>query len=69
MAQENKIWCGIDVAKAVSKVGARRVVFGHLWELGHKSGRLTAPLIRRALNNARPNCPDVSFALWGDRVC
>ena len=61
--------CGIDVAKAVSKVGAKRVVFGHLWELGHKSGRLTAPLIRRALNRARPNCPDVSFALWGDRVC
>lgn len=61
--------CGIDVAKAVSKVGAKRVVFGHLWELGHKTGRLTAPLIRNALNRARPNCSDVSFALWGDRVC
>ena len=60
--------CGIDVAKAVAKVGAKRVVFGHLWELGHSTGRLSAPLIRRALNGARPNCPDVSFALWGDRV-
>ncbi|MBO4448902.1 MAG: MBL fold metallo-hydrolase [Kiritimatiellae bacterium] len=61
--------CGIDVAKAVSKVNAKRVVFGHLWELGHVSGRLKAPLIRRALNKARPHCSDVSFALWGDRVC
>ena len=60
--------CGIDVAKAVQKVGAKRIVFGHLWELGHKTGRLTSPMIRRALAKARPYCPDVSFALWGDRV-
>ena len=60
--------CGIDVAKAVRKVDPRRVVFGHLWELGHSTGRLTAPGIRHALNRARPLCGDVSFALWGDRV-
>ena len=60
--------CGIDVAKAVQKVNPRRVVFGHLWELGHKTGRLMAPQIRRSLCAARPQCPDVSFALWGDRI-
>ena len=63
--------CGIDVAKAVRKVEAERIVFGHLWELGRRNahrGRLDAPLVRRALENARPRCGDVSFALWGDRV-
>ena len=60
--------CGIDVGKAVRKVEPKRVVFGHLWELGHKTGRLTAPMIRRALMNARPHCGDVSFTLWGDKV-
>lgn len=60
--------CGIDVAKAVLKVRPKRIVFGHLWELAHKSGRLKAPLVRRALENARPHCDDVSFALWGVRI-
>ena len=60
--------CGIDVAKAVRKIDPKRVVFGHLWELGHKAGRLTSPHIRRALGAARPICADVSFALWGDRI-
>ncbi len=61
--------CGIDVAKAVSKVEAKRVVFGHLWELGHSTGRLTTPMVRRALERAKgAGCKDVSAALWGDRV-
>ena len=60
--------CGIKVADAVRRVGAGKVVFGHLWELGHKTGRLTSPMVRRALAAARPVCRDVSFALWGDRV-
>ena len=60
--------CGIDVAKAVRQVGAKRIVFGHLWELGHRTGRLTSPMIRNALAAARPECADVSFALWGDRI-
>lgn len=60
--------CGIDVAKAVEKVGAKRIVFGHLWELGHKTGRLNEPLIRRALEKAKPKCQDVSVAFWGDRI-
>ena len=60
--------CGIDVAEAVGRVRPRKLVFGHLWELGHEKGRLTTPMIRRALENAAPKCPDVSVALWGDRV-
>ena len=60
--------CGIDVARAVEIVNPKRIVFGHLWELGHKTGRLTAPLIRNALCAARGKCADVSFALWGDRI-
>ena len=61
--------CGIDVAKAVRKVGAKRIVFGHLWELGHGQGRLKEPQIRRALAKAEDaGCGDASVALWGDRV-
>lgn len=63
--------CGIDVAKAVGKVNAKRIVFGHLWELGHQTGhrgRLDEPLIRRALAAARPIVKDTSVAFWGDRV-
>ena len=60
--------CGINVAEAVQRINPKRVVFGHLWELGHKTGRLTAPLIRQGLNSARSACSDVSFALWGERI-
>ena len=60
--------CGIDVAKAVGKVNPKRVAFGHLWELGHKSGRLKTPMIRSALAKATTVCADVSVPLWGDRV-
>ena len=63
--------CGIDTAKAVAKVNAKRIVFGHLWELGHSTGhrgRLDEPLIRRALAAAQPVVANTSFALWGDRI-
>ena len=58
----------IDVADAVRRVLPKRVVFGHLWELGHKSGRLEAPLIKRSLEAASPYCGDVAPAFWGDRI-
>lgn len=57
--------------KAVKIVGASRIVFGHLWELGHDvghRGRLDEPLIRSALAAARPSCSDTSVAFWGDRI-
>ena len=63
--------CGIDTAKAVAKVNPKRIVFGHLWELGHLNkhrGRLDEPLIRRALAAARPVVKNTTLAFWGDRV-
>ncbi len=64
--------CGIDTLKAVAKVNAKRIVFGHLWELGHARnhrGRLDEPLIRPRLAWAREaGCRDVSVAFWGDRI-
>ena len=64
--------CGIDTRKAVEKVQAKRIVFGHLWELGHERGhrgRLDEPLIRPRLAWAKEaGCTDVSVAFWGDRV-
>ncbi|MDO4858209.1 MAG: hypothetical protein Q4A17_09720 [Thermoguttaceae bacterium] len=65
--------CGIDTAVAVKKINAKRIVFGHLWELGHKRGhvgmRLDEPLIRPRLVWAKEaGCEDVSVAFWGDRI-
>ena len=60
--------CGIDVEAAVRRVRPKRLAFGHLWELGHKSGRLTAPLLRNALAAARRAGADPVLALWGDRL-
>ena len=60
--------CGIDVEKAVRRVRPKRLAFGHLWELGHKSGRLTAPLLRNALAAARRAGAEPVLALWGDRL-
>lgn len=61
--------CGINTEKAVKQVKPKRVVFGHLWELGHKTGRLTTPMIRPRLVAARnAGCENVSAMFWGDRV-
>ena len=53
------------------KVNAKRIVFGHLWELSHAQGhrgRLDEPLVRRALAAAQPICEDTSVVFWGDRI-
>ena len=64
--------CGIDTAKAVEKVNAKRIVFGHLWELSHwpgHRGRLDERLIRPRLAEATAaGCKDTSVAFWGDRI-
>lgn len=64
--------CGIDTVKAVAKIKAKRIVFGHLWELGHRQnhrGRLDEPLLRRALAHAaKGGCKNTSLAFWGDRI-
>ena len=64
--------CGIEIDEAVWRVDAKRIVFGHLWELGHKQnhrGRLDERLIRRALALSKPYCPDVEPRFWGDTIC
>ena len=60
--------CGIDVEAAVRRVRPKRLAFGHLWELGHRNGRLTAPLLRNAFAAARRAGADPVLALWGDRL-
>lgn len=65
--------CGIDTRKAVAQVKAKRIVFGHLWELGHKRGhvgsRLDEKMIRPRLARAEEaGCKEVSVAFWGDRI-
>ena len=60
--------CGIDVAAAVEKIKPRKLVFGHMWELNHFTGRLNARLIKRALEKAKGANADVHLAFWGDRV-
>ena len=64
--------CGINTPQAVAKIKAKRIVFGHLWELGHAQnhrGRLDERLIRPRLAEATAaGCKDVSVAFWGDRI-
>ena len=60
--------CGINPGEAVRRVQPKRVVFGHIWELGHKHGRLTTPMVRRAKEKADAFCSNVAPALWGDRI-
>ena len=60
--------CGINVADAVKKINPRKLVFGHMWELNHLSGRLNARLIKRALKKAKDVNANVNLAFWGDRV-
>lgn len=58
----------LNVSAAVERVRPKRIVIGHIWELAHSSGRLTTPMVRRAIANASPFCPDVTAGLWGDRL-
>ena len=58
----------LNVAQAAERVRAKRIVIGHIWELQHATGRLTTPMVRRAIKNAAPFCPDVTAGLWGDRL-
>ena len=64
--------CGINTPEAVAKIDAKRIAFGHLWELGHRQGhkgRFDERLIRPRLAEAKAaGCKDVSIAFWGDRI-
>ena len=64
--------CGVNVADAVKRIGAKRVCFGHLWELGHQTGewkgRLSAPIIRSALAKARSVGVEPEVPMWGTMI-
>jgi L-ascorbate metabolism protein UlaG (beta-lactamase superfamily) len=60
--------CGINVTDAVNKIKPKHLVFGHLWELAHRTGRLTTPKIRAAQNKAIAAGYTPEVALWGDRI-
>lgn len=60
--------CGIDLSAGVRKIRPKRLAFGHLWELAHATGRLTAPSVRQSLNVAAEACGSVTVPLWGDRI-
>lgn len=61
--------CGIDIAAGERKIRPARMVFGHLWELGHRTGRLTTPMVRAARAKVQSAGGNVTIPLWGDRVC
>ena len=60
--------CGIQVADAVKKVNAKRVVFGHMWELGHAKWRFDTALVRQQLARAETVGVKPEVRLWGDRI-
>lgn len=61
--------CGLNIAEAEKKIRPVRMVFGHLWELGHANGRLTTPMVKNARVKAASVGANVSIPLWGDRIC
>ena len=60
--------CGIDIAAAYRKIKPKRMVFGHLWELGHETGRLTTPMVKAARAKVEALGGKVDVPLWGERV-
>ena len=60
--------CGVKVDEAVGKIGAKRTVFGHFWELGHRQWRLSTPLIRAACAKAESVGTKPELPLWGARI-
>lgn len=60
--------CGVNVADAERNVRPKQMSFGHLWELGHRSGRLTTPMVRTAREKVLAAGGTVTIPLWGERV-
>ena len=60
--------CGVAVGEAVRKIGAKRTVFGHFWELGHRQWRLSTSLIRAALEKAAGAGTWAETPMWGERI-
>jgi len=60
--------CGIDIGAGAHKLKPKKMAFGHLWELGHETGRLTTPMVRRALSRVEQERVKVSVPMWGERI-
>ena len=60
--------CGIDFADAYKRFHPKRMVFGHLWEPGHSSGRLTTPMVKRASEKVSAVGGAAEVPLWGERI-
>ena len=61
--------CGVDVAEAERNVRPKQMSFGHLWELGHRYGRLTTPMVRAAQKKALDaGTQNLTVPLWGERI-
>lgn len=79
VAKLNPIWgspdlwvqmpgCGIDNVAGEKKLKPKLTAFGHLWELGHREGRVTADFLRPRLARVRAVGGRVVVPLWGDRI-
>ena len=61
--------CGVNVADAERNVRPKQMSFGHLWELGHRYGRLTTPMVRAARKKALDaGTQNLTVPLWGERI-
>lgn len=60
--------CGIDIAAGVRKIRPARIAFGHLWELAHDTGRLTAPMVHAAQKAIRAEGFAATVPMWGERI-
>jgi len=79
VAKLNPIWgtpdlwvffpgCGVNVGEGARKIHPRLMAFGHLWELAHGAGRLTTPMVRKALKKAAAENVKVTVPMYGDRI-
>lgn len=60
--------CGIDIAAGVRKIRPSHLAFGHLWELGHSTWRLTTPLVRSAQAKVQSEGFTANVPMWGERI-
>ena len=60
--------CGIKIDDAYRRIRPKRMAFGHLWELGHSKGRLTAAMVKRAKAKVAALGGRVDVPFWGERV-
>lgn len=60
--------CGIDNVAGERKLKPKLTAFGHLWELGHGAGRVTASFLRPRLAKVRAAGGKVVVPLWGERI-